>query len=383
MSTTIASPAALMDVYAQIDLEPVGAEGVWITDRRGRRYLDFYGGHAVALLGYRHPRLLEALAAQARALFFQSNLVDLEIRRRAAGALVCFAPAGLDKVFFVNSGAEANENALRIAFLATRRTHVVALRGAFHGRSAAAAAATDGAEPWYAFPCAPFPVRWVPFDDGAALDAALASDTAALILEPVQGLAGARPLAAEFLRTARRLTAERGIVFIADEVQCGMGRSGFPFAVQASGVVPDLLTTAKGLGGGFPVAAVLARADLVAQLRKGDLGTTFGGGPLACALVEAVIETIESEGLLSRVRRLSARIAAECRVGPVAAIRGSGFLLGLETRRPAAAVLPDLRERGILAGGCHDPQVVRLLPPLTLEDEHVDILRAALAEIPA
>ena len=381
MPTTDLPSPALLDVVEQVALRPVRGEGVHLFTAAGERYLDFYGGHAVALLGYGHPALVAALDRQARALFFQSNIVPLDVRERAAKSLVRFGPAGLTRAFFVNSGAEANENALRIAFLATGRARVVAVEGAFHGRTAAAGAVTAGHERWYGFPAAPFAVTWVPFDDVAALERAVAPDVAAVIAEPVQGVAGARALSPAFLGAARAATAAAGAVLVFDEVQCGMGRTGHPFAAQAHGVLPDVLTTAKGLGGGFPVGAVLVGDALAAKIRRGDLGTTFGGGPLAMALVETVIATIEAEGLLARVRRLSTRLRAECLVGPVTAVQGMGFLLGLRTVPPAKEVLARLRAKGILAGGSADPHVVRLLPPLVLEDAHVDELVAALKEM--
>jgi acetylornithine/N-succinyldiaminopimelate aminotransferase len=383
LSRSASGTSALLEVYDQIPVRPVRGEGVFLYTAEGERYLDFYGGHAVAALGYAHPALVAALEEQARTLFFQSNLVPLEVRDRAAEALVSFAPPGLARVFFVNSGAEANENALRIAFRTTGRARIVAVEGAFHGRTAAAGAVTAGHQRWYGFPGEPFRVSWVPFDDVAGLERAMADDVAAMILEPVQGVAGARALSPDFVRRARETATEAGAVLIFDEVQCGMGRTGWPFAAQAFGVQPDVLTAAKGLGGGFPVGAVLVGEGLASRLGKGDLGTTFGGGPLAMALVATVVRTIEVEGLLARVRRLSARLRTECVAGPVSAVQGMGFLLGLRTVPPAREVLRRLREKKVLAGGAADPNIVRLLPPLVLEDVHVDELVAALKEISA
>jgi len=376
----------LLPVYAQTAIEPVSGRGVMLRTRDGRELLDFYGGHAVALLGYAHPRLLGALARQAEELFFQSNVVPLAVRARAARRLVEFGPAGLSHAFLVNSGAEANENALRLALRRTGRGHVVALTGSFHGRTAAAAAVTHGAgnaaASWYGFPRAPFDVTFVPRGDLEALAAALTgTPTAALILEPVQGMAGGVALGGDYLAAARELTRRAGALLIFDEVQCGMGRTGQPFAAQTWGVTPDLLTTAKGLAGGFPAGAVLAAPEIAAAVRRGDLGSTFGGGPMACALIEEVIATIEDEGLLARVRTLSRRIRETCEVGPVEAIQGEGFLLGLRTARPAIEIQGELLERGILTGTSADPRVVRLLPPLVLEETHVQALAAALAEI--
>ncbi len=373
----------LLPVYAHTPVEPVRGDGVIVETRDGRSLIDFYGGHAVALLGYRHPRLVAALGNQAAELFFQSNSVPLAVRARAAERLVRFGPAGLTRAFLVNSGAEANENALRLAFRHTGRSRVVALEGAFHGRTAAAAAVSHKSDGWYGFPRTPFAVTFVPRGDLAALEAALGGgDVATLIAEPIQGLAGAVGLGAEYLTAARELTRQAGALLILDEVQCGMGRTGHPFAAQAYGVTPDLLTTAKGLAGGFPAGAVLVSDAVAGGLRKGDLGSTFGGGPLACALIEAVIETIESDGLLARVRTLSQLIRDTCRVGPVDAIQGEGFLLGLRTSRPAREIVDELLAKGILAGTSGDPRIVRLLPPLVLEEAHVAALARALAEIP-
>jgi acetylornithine/succinyldiaminopimelate/putrescine aminotransferase len=376
----------LLPVYEQAPIEPVSGRGVVLRTRDGRELIDFYGGHAVALLGYAHPRLLAALAGQAGELFFQSNVVPLAVRARAARRLVEFGPAGLTHAFLVNSGAEANENALRLALRQTGRGRVVALAGAFHGRTAAAAAVTHGSDNtppgWYGFPRAPFDVTFVPRGDLAALEAALAAPpAAALILEPVQGMAGAVALGGGYLAAARELTRRAGALLIFDEVQCGMGRTGQPFAAQTWGVTPDLLTTAKGLAGGFPAGAVLAAPEIAARVRRGELGSTFGGGPMACALIAAVIAAIEEEDLLARVRRLSRRIRETCQVGPVESIQGEGFLLGLRTTRPAREVQGELLARGILTGTSADPRVVRLLPPLVLGDEHVAALAAALAEI--
>lgn len=386
MNDTVSAATAshLLPVYDELPYSPVRGDGVWLEDAAGRRVLDLWGGHAVALLGHGHPRLLAALREQSAALLFQSNALPLDLRERAAARLAAFAPAGLDHVFFVNSGAEANENALRLALRRTGRGRVVAVEGAFHGRTAASGAVSWGAaKSWYGFPRPPFDVTFVPRGDLDALAAALGPDVAALIVEPVQGVAGAVDLGREWLRAARELTRKAGVLLIADEVQCGMGRTGWPFACQLHGVVPDLLTVAKGLAGGFPAGAVLASDAVVAGVGKGALGSTFGGGPLACALVLAVLDAIEGEGLLTRVPALEACVRATCVAGPVEAVQGAGLLLGLRTRRPAKQVVAELLARDVLAGGSADPHVLRILPPLVLAEEHVDRLANALAELPA
>jgi acetylornithine/succinyldiaminopimelate/putrescine aminotransferase len=374
----------LAPVFAQYPIEVESAQGVWLTTRDGRRILDLYGGHAVAALGYGHPGWTAALTAQAAACNFQSNAVPMAVRTRAAARLVRFSQLPFAKVFFVNSGAEANENALKLAFRITQREKIAAIEGGFHGRTAAAGAITWGARhKWFGFPRTPFDVTFIPRRAVAAIADHVREDTAAVIIEPVQGVGGAFDMGAEFLSALRRRCDETGALLIFDEVQCGVGRTGHPFAANLYGVTPDMITTAKALGNGFPCAALLMSAPVAAALALDSLGTTFGGGPMASAVIEAVIEALESEQLLQRVRRVGAYIRNTCVVGPVVAHQGAGFLTGLVTRRPAKDVHAALLARGILTGTSSDPQVVRLLPPYILEEEHVDLLRASLAAIAA
>jgi acetylornithine/succinyldiaminopimelate/putrescine aminotransferase len=374
----------LAPVYAQWPLDVVDGEGVFLRTRDGRRILDLYGGHAVAALGYGHARWRGVLKDQSRALVFQSNAVPLEVRTRAATRLTRFAGQGLDTVFFCNTGAEANENALKLALKITGRRKVVAIEGSFHGRTAAAGAVTWGAAAkWYGFPQAPFDVEFLPRSDLDAIARMIGTDTAAVIAEPVQGVAGAVDLGKPFLTALRARASETCAMLILDEVQCGMGRTGYPFAATMHGIAPDMLTTAKALGAGFPCAALLMADHVAAHLKTDDLGTTFGGGPMACAMIEAVVDIIESEGLLANVRRLAQRIRETCVVGPVSDIQGAGFLTGLRTRRPAKDVQRELLERDILTGTSADPHVVRILAPYVLEETHVAQLRDALASLGA
>jgi acetylornithine/N-succinyldiaminopimelate aminotransferase len=377
-----ASRAQLTEVYPMLPYVPVSGTGVYLRDEAGREVLDLYAGHAVAALGYGHPRLVRALSEQAELLYFQSNAVNLKVRDAAADRLADFAPDGLDRVFFVNSGAEANENALRIAMRATARTKIVAIERSFHGRSAAAAAVTWGAKDrWYGFPRTPMDVVFGPRDDVAALEAAIDADTAALIIEPVQGLAGAFDFSREFMTAARKVCSQAGALLILDEVQTGVGRLGKPFGADLYDVRPDLLTAAKGLGGGFPCGAVIMTQELAVELKAGDLGTTFGGGPLACAVIEAVIDVIETDNVLENVRAMAALIRETCARGPITAIQGAGLLLGLKTEVKAAAVRNALLERDILVGTSADPNIIRLLPPLILDEDHVARLASALKEL--
>lgn len=368
-------------VYGQLPFVPERASGCDIFTRDGRRILDLYGGHAVAALGYGHPQLVKAITEQSNKLLFQSNAVALDIRAEAAEKLTRVAPNGLDRVFFVNSGAEANENALRMACMTTRRKKVLAITEGFHGRTAAAATVTWNSDRWYGFPEKPFDVDFIPRDDIAAAESMIGDDIAAVIFEPVQGVAGAYDLSTDFLHTLRVTTKRHGALLIADEVQSGMGRCGHFFAVQAHGIEPDLLTSAKALGGGIPCGAVLCSHAMAANFSAGDLGSTFGGGPVAAAAIAATIDAIESENLLANVRSAEAAIREQCVVGPIRKIRGMGLLLGLICDRPAVEVRDALLDHDILTGTSSDPDVLRILAPLVLEPGHITHLAEALRDI--
>lgn len=367
-----------LPVYGQLPFVPERAAGCDIITSDGRRILDLYGGHAVAALGYGHPALIEAISGQSAQLLFQSNAVALEVRARAAELLIEVAPAELTRAFFVNSGAEANENALRMACVVTNRRKILAVTQSFHGRTAAAGAVTWNSEKWYGFPAKPFDVDFIPRDDCDAAERMIGPDVAAVIVEPVQGVAGAYDLSHDFLKALRKHTQLNGALLIADEVQSGMGRCGHFFAVQAHGIVPDILTNAKALGGGIPCGAVLCNEDVAAHFGPGTLGTTFGGGPVAAAAIAAVIETIRADKLLQNVREREAQIREQCIRGPVKKIQGMGLLLGLVCDRPAVEVRDALLQHDILAGTSGDPEVLRILAPLVLEARHVDHLAHAL-----
>ncbi len=372
----------LAPVFAQYPIEVARAEGVWLFTSAGERVLDLYGGHAVVALGYGHPGWTRALTAQALSCNFQSNAVPMDVRARAAARLVRFAGLDFDRVFFVNSGAEANENALKMAFRVTSRPHVAAVEHSFHGRTAGAGALSWGAQnKWYGFPRPPFDVSFMPRRDVGALREHVTERTAAVIIEPVQGLGGAFDMGAPYLEALRRRCDDVGALLIFDEVQCGMGRTGYPFAANLYGVRPDMITTAKALGNGFPCAALIMSPKVSATLKVDALGTTYGGGPMACAAIEAVIEAIESEQLLERVRRVAAYIRETCIVGPITGHQGAGFLTGLRTNGPAKEIQAALLEGQILTGTSTDPNVLRLLPPYVLEEQHVDLLRDALAQL--
>ncbi len=381
MSALSLSPAEL-PTYARWPVELVRGEGSTVWDAAGRSYLDLYGGHAVAATGHCHPEIVRAIREQAGKLLFYSNVVALPVRARAAEAIAAQAPAPLSKVFFVNSGTEANENAMRLARRATGRSDVLSFGGGFHGRTADAISAAGLAKyRELARPNVPGH-RFAPFGDLAAAEAALDEDVAAVLVEPIQSLAGVLTAPASYFQGLRTLCDERGVKLIYDEVQTGFGRTGTFFFAGRHGVVPDLVALAKGIASGFPMGAVLVSEEIAATVKPEEYGTTFGGGPLACAAAEATARVILEEGLLGNVREGSRRLKQGLAELPgVREVRGEGFLLGVALDRPGKPVRDALRERGFLVGGSDLPDVLRLLPPLVLTSEEIGRFLDAAREI--
>jgi acetylornithine/N-succinyldiaminopimelate aminotransferase len=373
--TAAASP--LVKTYATFPFTVASGRGMYVYDTEGREYLDLYGGHAVALLGHSPPEVARAVAEQAERLLFYSNLAPLEVRERAAARLLAFAGGHLGGVFFCNSGAEANENALKLAIQQTGRSKVVALKGAFHGRTALAAAVTDNDEWHKAMPGWVGHVARIPVNAEDGLDA-IDGQTAAVIAEPIQSMAGVVVLEDSFLAALRRRADQTGAMLIFDEIQTGMGRTGTPLVAGFGGVTPDMVTLAKGLAGGVPMGAVLMVDRVASRVATGDLGSTFGGGPLACAALEATIGVLERDSLAGNAQRIEPAARGLASVDGVEEVRGKGALLGLRTALPAKRVCQALLGRCIITGTSLDPHVLRLLPPLIVREEHVATLRAAL-----
>ncbi len=376
------SAPSLIETYPPFPFTLVSGAGSRVCDGDGREYLDLYGGHAVALLGQAHPGVSQALSAQADRLSFYSTAATLEIRSRAADRLCAFAGAGLGHVFFCNSGAEANENALKLAIQQTGRTRIAALRGAFHGRTLLALAATDNARLHQPFKDVLPPVTRLAPESAADL-AEIDARTAAVIVEPIQSMAGVVALSPEYLSALRRRCDELGAWLIYDEVQTGMGRLGRPLAAGDHGVSPDVATLAKGMANGVPIGAVLMTPHIAQRVETGDLGSTFGGGPLACAALLAVLDAIGQEHLLAHAESFGRRAARVLKVGPVAEVLGCGCLLGLRLSRPAKEVQQALLERRIIVATSGDPHVIRLLPPINTPLNVLDELADALRHIDA
>jgi acetylornithine/N-succinyldiaminopimelate aminotransferase len=379
--TVEVSPAEL-PTYTRWPVEIARGEASTVWDTSGKSYLDLYGGHAVAATGHCHPEVVRAIREQAGQLLFYSNVVALPVRARASEAIIAQAPPPLSRVFFVNSGTEANENAMRLARRFTGRTDIVSFHGGFHGRTSDAISAAGLAKyRELGKPNVPGH-RLVPFGDLAAAEAAVDENVAAVLLEPIQSMAGVLTAPASYFQGLRRLCDESGAKLIYDEVQTGFGRTGTFFFAGRHGVVPDLVSLAKGIGSGVPMGAVLVSEEIAETVKPEDYGTTFGGGPLACAAALATVRVILEENLLENVRQGTRRLVEGLsRIGAVRQVRGEGFLLGVVLDRPGKGVRQALLERGFLVGGSDLPDVLRLLPPLVLTAEEIERFLEAMGKI--
>ena len=371
--------------YKKMPIAAERGEGVWIYTTEGDKYLDLYGGHAVAGTGHCHPHVVQAIREQADKLLFYSNLVYSDARARAAERLVSVAPAALTKAFFCNSGTEANENAMRMARMATGRQNIVTFSGGFHGRTADSISATFlGKYRELGKPNVPGHLE-ATFGDIESVREVIDENVAAIMLEPIQSMAGVLMAAPDFYRQLRGLCDEHGVVLIYDEVQTGVGRTGewfFAGSAASGGVVPDVVTLAKALGSGVPVGACLVTEAINSHIKENDLGTTFGGGMLAMAAVTATLEAIQNDEMLANVKTVETHLRGRLReIEQVVAVRGLGFLLGIEFADKAAPMHKALLERKIITGTSSEANVLRLLPPLCLSMEHVDLFVTQLEEI--
>ncbi len=381
MSTKSETNSPLYATYQRVDLAFERGEGAWLIATDGSRYLDFMGGIAVNVLGHAHPQIVAALKAQADKLWHVSNIFEIPGQRALGEKIV--ANTFADKVFFGNSGAEAMEAAIKTA----RRYHyangrperyrIITFEGAFHGRTLATLAAGGQAKYLEGFGPRVEGFDQVPFGDMKAAEAAIGPETAAILIEPIQGEGGVRPVPHEHLRKLRQLCDAHGLLLIFDEIQSGMGRTGRFFGSEWAGVSPDIATLAKGLGAGFPVGACLATSEAAAGMTYGSHGTTFGGNPLAMAVGNAVLDIVMDEKFLERVRRtgllLKQKLAAvaDTHSDLIEEIRGEGLMLGIKCRIPNGEVVAAARGEGLLLVPAGD-NVVRLLPPLIVDEADVE-----------
>ena len=379
--------ATLFDTFARAPLRFERGEGVWLVTEGGERYLDFGAGVAVNSLGHAHPHLVEALKAQAEKVWHTSNLYEVPGQETLSRRLTDNSFA--DKVFFTNSGAEALECAIKTARRYQyvkghpERFHIVTFEGAFHGRTLATIAAGGQAKYLEGFGPKVEGFDQVPFGDLDALNAVVGEKTAAILIEPIQGEGGIRPVPKEFLQALRKICDDNGLLLIFDEVQCGVARTGKLFAYEWSSVAPDIMALAKGIGGGFPIGACLATAEAASGMTAGTHGTTYGGNPLAMAVGNAVLDVVLAEGFLDHVRDVSLvfrqGLASLKDRFPdiIEEIRGEGLLLGIKAKVPAGDLVGAMRGERLLGVPAGD-NVVRLLPPLTVTAEEA---REGLARI--
>jgi acetylornithine aminotransferase/acetylornithine/N-succinyldiaminopimelate aminotransferase len=370
--------------YKKMGIAVERGSGASIWTSEGDEYLDLYGGHAVCATGHSHPHVVKAIQEQASRVLFYSNLVYSEIRGRAAEKLVSVAPASLSKAFFCNSGTEANENAMRAARMATGREKIISFSGGFHGRTADSISATFlGKYRAIGKPNVPHHVE-AEFGSIESVRSVADNETAAVILEPIQSMAGVREADPEFFKELQELCDDLGIMLIFDEVQTGIGRTGnwfFAGSEFAAGVEPDIVTLAKSLGSGVPVGACLLNERVSSHIKENDLGTTFGGGMLAMAAVLATLEAIEQDGMIENAREIEKVLRQRTSDLPnVVAIHGKGCLIGIEFTTPAADVHRMLLERKIITGTSSDPKVLRLLPPLCTTTAQIGELVDCLAQ---
>ncbi|MCX6549189.1 MAG: aminotransferase class III-fold pyridoxal phosphate-dependent enzyme [Acidobacteria bacterium] len=373
--TTAAPIPALLPTYAPYPFPLVKGEGDRVFDDAGGAWWDFYGGHCVCATGHCHPAVVKAVADQAASLIFYSAAAALPVRDVAAERITAFS--GMDSVFFCNSGAEANENALKLALLLTGRKRLAAFDGGWHGRTLLALSVTDDPKITQPYADHLVPTLRLPFGDLDALAAADFSAIAGVILEPIQSMAGIKTASRPWFEALRAKCDASGTLLIFDEIQTGMGRLGVPFASQFYGVRPDFMTSAKGLASGVPMGALLMTASVAANLKGGDLGSTFGGGPLACAALIATVDAITGEGMMANAAQAAARLRQELAGSVVSEVLGEGLLLGLRSAH-AAALKKHLLACHILVGGSGDATVLRLMPPLNLSDEALSALITAI-----
>ncbi|MBQ8180163.1 MAG: aspartate aminotransferase family protein [Candidatus Methanomethylophilaceae archaeon] len=375
----------LFQNYGRMDLSFTRGSGCTLYDTEGRAYLDLVAGIAVNSVGHSHPRWVEAMQDQVSRLIHVSNLYHIEEQAALAERIAAVTPGDLDRTLFVNSGAEANEGALKLAVRYTGRDKVLSALNSFHGRTAAALGATG--QPKYqdtfqALISNAF--DYFDFGDAESVKAKMSKDVAAVMVEPVQGEGGVRTASREFFGTVRDLCDDYGALMVVDEVQTGIGRTGEWYGIQNFGVVPDIITMAKGLGGGVPIGAVTSTDEIAKVMVPGTHGTTFGGNPLVTASGCAVMDIIRDEGLVQHAKDIGSRWMADIRAiasDSIVEVRGYGLLIGVEmdSNETAARVQAHCRENGVLVNVCHG-NVVRLIPPLIIDDGQKDTFTGLLAE---
>ncbi len=368
----------LFDVYPLFPIEPVKAQGSWLWDKEGKKYLDLYGGHAVISIGHNHPHFVDALKSQLDKISFYSNSIKNELQEKLAEHLGRLSGYPNHQLFLCNSGAEANENALKLASFVTGRKKVISFKKAFHGRTSGAVAATDNPKIVAPFN-ADHAITFLPFNDADAFTKAINHEVAAVIIEGIQGVGGIHVPTNEFLQLLSKKCKEVGALLILDEVQSGYGRTGKFFAHQFASIEADLITIAKGMGNGFPVGGVLIHPSI--QPWSGMLGTTFGGNYLACAASLAVLEVIEKENLMAKAHQLGEQLIAQLKsMDAIVDVRGQGLMIGFDLPDTFASLRKELLFKHHIFTGEAKPNTVRLLPSLAISQAEIDLFLEGLVQ---
>jgi len=370
----------LFDVYPLFDIAPVRGEGLYLYDQAGKRYMDLYGGHAVISIGHSHPHYVKMLTEQLQQLGFYSNSVKIPLQQQLADKLGVLSGYNDYSLFLCNSGAEANENALKLASFKNGRKKIIAFQKSFHGRTSLAVAATDD-KSIKAEVNSDADIIFLPLNDEEKLRQAFNDEICAVIVEGMQGVGGVKIPDASFLKLLRQLCTQHGASLILDEIQSGYGRSGYFFAHQYAGIQPDLITVAKGMGNGFPVAAVLISPGY--QAKHGLLGTTFGGNYLACAAAIAVLDVIKQENLVENARNTGQYFINQLKTtAGLKEVRGMGLMIGVELHSPCAPVRNELLQtHKIFTGSSSDKNTLRILPPLTITPNEIDVFLEAFRSV--
>jgi acetylornithine aminotransferase len=370
----------LFNVNPLFDITPVRANDVYVYDKNNTQYLDLYGGHAVISIGHSHPEYVKSISEQVSKLGFYSNSIQNPLQVQLAKELTKFSNCEDSNLFLCNSGAEANENALKVASFQTGKKKVIAFKNSFHGRTSAAVAVTDNKK--IVAPInAQQQVEFIELGDSKAVEKSLQNnDICAVIVECIQGVGGLNEATTQFYKNLRNLCSSYNAFLIADEVQSGFGRTGDFFAFQKHGIQPDIISIAKGMGNGFPIGGVLIHSDIEASF--GMLGTTFGGNHLACAASLAVLKVLKEEKLMENVQEVSAYFFEKAKTIPqLKTVKGRGLMIGLEFNFPIAELRKTLiQKHHIFTGSATNPNLLRILPPLTIQKKHVDVFVEALIQ---
>lgn len=371
-----------LPTYVKFPIALEKGQGLYVWDQSGKKYLDFYGGHAVALIGHCHPKIIKAVSAQMKSLIFYSNVVYNKKRAIAAKQLVNFTGKAFSNVFFCNSGTEANETAIKLAKQYTGKDEIISFEGSFHGRTLGSLSVTgDNTRKKYPGSLVPN-VSFATFGDINSVKQLISQNSAAIILEPIQSIAGINEATPNFYKQLGELARQKKIVLIFDEIQTGLGRTGKRFFYELVDVIPDIMTLAKGLADGFPAGAVLVNKYIAQSVKIEDQGSTFGGGPVICSAISATLNVIQKENLAKNAAR-SGNILKQkiSNIDHVISVKGKGLLLGIVFDIPAIEVQTMLLKEGIITGTSSDQYTLRLMPPITITDQEIKLFIKILKKV--